>query len=60
MRRVISACAAAFAVLSVVCAMAGQAGAALSPIVPEIDTSVVPAAMGVITAGVLMLRARRR
>jgi hypothetical protein len=50
----------AFAVLVAVCALAGSAGAGIVPIAPEIDASVVPAALGLATAGVLMLRARRR
>ena len=52
----------ALAVLVAVCALAGSAGAGIVPTVPtvpEIDASVVPAALGLATAGVLMLRARR-
>ena len=52
--------AAALGVLAVVCGMQSDAAAAIVSTVPEIDASVVPAAMGVIAAGVLMLRARRR
>ena len=51
--------AAALGVLAVLCAVQGDAAAAASVTVPEIDATVVPAAVGVITAGVLMLRARR-
>jgi hypothetical protein len=47
------------AVLAMLCAMAGQAAAQVAP-VTEIDASVVPAAVGLVSAGVLMLRARRR
>jgi hypothetical protein len=50
----------AVGVLVLSCAGAGPAAAAIISTVPEIDASVVPAALGVITAGVLMLRARRR
>ena len=50
---------AALGVLAVLCAIAGEAAAAIQSTVPEIDASVIPAAMGVVTAGVLMLRARR-
>ena len=58
MRRFKRLCAAALGVIAVVCAGASNAAASQS-VVPEIDLSVVPAAVGVITAGVLMLRARR-
>ena len=53
--------AAALGVLAVVCAAAGSAAASVPniPVVPEIDLSVIPAAAGIVTAGVLMLRARR-
>ena len=50
----------ALGVFAAVCALAGNAMAAsVAPTVPEIDGSMVPAALGLVTAGVLMLRARR-
>ena len=60
MRRFVKTAAAALGVLIVVTAMADHAAAAIVSTVPEIDASVVPAAMGLIAAGVLMLRARRK
>ena len=50
----------ALAALVVVCALPVPAGAAIVSTVPEIDGSMLPAALGLATAGVLMLRARRR
>jgi hypothetical protein len=60
MRSLVRTVAAIGGVFTVVCAMAGNAAASIVQTVPEIDASVVPAAMGVVTAGVLMLRARRK
>lgn len=48
------------AIVVVVCALVSDAIATTLNPVPEIDGSVIPAAMGLVTAGVLMLRARRR
>ena len=59
MRRFTRISATAVGVLTAVCAVAGHAAAAAAVTVPELDASVVPAAIGVVTAGVLMLRARR-
>ena len=60
MRGFVRSGAVALAALIAVCALTASAQAGTpTPIVPEIDVSVVPAALGLVTAGVLMLRARR-
>lgn len=46
--------------VAVVCVLANDVVATSQLTVPEIDGSLVPAAFGLVTAGVLMLRARRR
>jgi hypothetical protein len=42
-----------------VCAFPLNAAAAASVTVPEVDSTMIPAAVGVVIAGVLMIRARR-
>jgi hypothetical protein len=49
----------ALATLTIICGLAFDAVASDVQAVPEIDGSFVPAAIGVVTAGVMMLRARR-
>jgi hypothetical protein len=45
--------------LAAVCTSPLNAAAAATATVPEIDGAMVPAAIGLVTAGVLMIRARR-
>lgn len=55
---VMRVCTFASALVVLVLSAAGGAQAQTAP-VPEIDTSSIPAAVGLLSAGVLMLRARR-
>jgi hypothetical protein len=50
---------AALGVLAAVCALVGTATAATTAQAPEINANMIPAALGLVTAGVLMVRARR-
>ena len=59
MRGFVRSGAVALAALFAVCALTASVEAGTPVLVPEIDASVVPAALGLVTAGVLMLRARR-
>jgi len=47
-------------VVLAVAALAGTAHAGIAPSVPEIDGGTVTAALGVLAAGILVLRARKR
>jgi hypothetical protein len=49
----------AAAVFVAACVMGVELSAAVAPTVPEIDASVVPAAIGALAAGILIIRARR-
>ena len=50
----------AFAIAAAVAALAGTAYAGFTPSVPEIGAGEVTTALGVVTAGILVLRARSR
>ncbi len=50
---------AAAGVLVAVCMLGVGLSAAITAQVPEIDASAIPAGIGVLTAGILILRARR-
>ena len=47
-------------VMLAVAALAGTAQAGIAPSVPEIDGGSITAALGVLSAGILVLRARKR
>jgi MYXO-CTERM domain-containing protein len=47
-------------VILAVAALTGSAYAGLTPSVPEVDASSITAALGVLSAGILVMRARRR
>ena len=53
------ACWFGFGLLLMVVSVAGTAHAGTLPTVPEIDGSTIPIALGILGAGVMLLRARR-
>jgi hypothetical protein len=49
-----------FAVMLAIVSIAGSAHAGITPVVPEIGADSIAAGLGVLSAGILVLRARRR